>query len=300
LGISGIDSSKNYGLSLALGSAEAPLLEMTNAYAAFANQGQQYKTSSILEIDDKFDTPVFRSKKSTPKTAISSQGAFLISNILSDNQARAPIFGSSLTVPGRTAAVKTGTTDEQRDAWTIGYTPQLAVGVWVGNNDNATMLNGGSGMAGPIWVNTMRQAHTGIPNTPFVIPAGVVQKAVCIGSEAVATRSGSGTYNEYFLQSAVPTKTCAPEEPKPKEEPKIEPREDSTEPKKKPEDEEDNPIEPTPTPTDGGDGSGTSDGSGTGTPGTGGSGSVTPQENPSTPGTSGDGTSSQTPTDQSP
>lgn len=235
MGITTIDSSKDYGLSLALGSAEVPLLEMTNAYAAFANQGQQYKTSSILEIDDKFDVPVYRSPQPRPRTAISSQAAFLISSVLSDNQARAPIFGSSLTIPGRTAAVKTGTTDEQRDAWTIGYTPQLAVGVWVGNNDNAAMLNGGSGMAGPIWVNTMRQALADVPNTPFVIPAGIVQRAVCYGVEALATRPGNGTYNEYFLESALPAKTCSPVKPKPKEQPKTEqPKEIPADPKEEP------------------------------------------------------------------
>ena len=77
------------------------------------------------------------------RSVINAEGAFLISNILSDNSARAAVFGSSLTVPGKTAAVKTGTTDDARDAWTIGYTPQMAVGVWVGNNDNAVMRNGG-------------------------------------------------------------------------------------------------------------------------------------------------------------
>lgn len=295
LGITTIGSNKNYGLSLALGSAEVPLLEMTNAYAAFAHQGQQYKTSSIQEIDDKFNTPVYRAQKPVSHTAISPQGAFLISNILSDNQARAPIFGSSLTVPGRTAAVKTGTTDEQRDAWTIGYTPQLTVGVWVGNNNNDAMLNGGSGMAGPIWINTMEQALAGTPDTPFVIPGGIVQRPVCYGVEAIATRSGYGTYNEYFLASAVPTKTCTPEEPKPKEQPKEEkPKDQSNGPKKKPADEEDNPTDTT-APTTDGSGAGTNGTSGTGT----GTGElIVPQDASSSQPPSSDGTSSPTPTRQ--
>ena len=207
MGITAVDAKKDYGLSLALGSAEAPLMQMTNAYAAFANQGQQYSPTIIKEIDNKYGNSIFKAKE-TPKTVISSQGAYLISNILSDNKARAPIFGSSLTVPGKTVAVKTGTTDESRDAWTIGYTPQLALGVWVGNNNNETMLNGGSGMAGPIWVNTMKQALGTTSSASFAVPAGVVQKAVCYGSGGLANGSGSNTYNEYFIASALPTEKC--------------------------------------------------------------------------------------------
>lgn len=225
LGITTLDDTANYGLSLALGSAEVPLIEMTNAYAAFGNEGQLYETVLIERIDDKFNAPIFRAPRAVTTRAISPEGAFLISSILSDNNARAPIFGASLIIPGRDAAVKTGTTDDQRDAWTIGYTPQLAVGVWVGNNNNATMLNGGSGMAGPIWVNTMNQALSGIPNTPFTIPAGIVQRAVCIGQEALATRGGYGTFNEYFRSTALPTQSCVPaEEPKPEEKEEIPPK----------------------------------------------------------------------------
>lgn len=207
LGIDTLKDSNNYGLSLALGAAEVPLMQMTNAYAAFANQGNQYPTTIIKQINDKYDSTIFRSNEKA-KEAISAGGAYLISSILSDNAARAPIFGSSLTVPGRTAAVKTGTTDDSRDAWTIGYTPQLVVGVWVGNNNNAIMRNGGSGMAGPIWVDTMKQALSGVANTPFPIPSTVIQKAVCYGTESIANTSSSNTFNEYFLASALPTSTC--------------------------------------------------------------------------------------------
>ncbi|MFI5212527.1 MAG: PBP1A family penicillin-binding protein [Candidatus Saccharimonadales bacterium] len=210
MGITTIDSSKNYGLSLALGSAEVPLIEMTNAYAAFANQGQQYSPTIVKQIKDKYNSTIFTAKE-TPKTVQTPQGSYLISSILSDNQARAPIFGSSLTVPGKMVAVKTGTTDNNRDAWTIGYTPQLAVGVWVGNNNNDPMLNGGSGMAGPIWVNTMKQALAGIPNTPFAVPSGIIQKPVCYAGGGLASAPGYGTYNEYFLASALPSGTCSPQ-----------------------------------------------------------------------------------------
>lgn len=216
MGISTIKKDGNYGLPLALGAAEAPLLQMTNAYAAFAKGGQQYTPTSVKEIKNKFNSTIFTSNEK-PKTVISSQGAFLISSILSDNAARAPIFGSSLTVPGKTAAVKTGTTDNQRDAWTIGYTPQLAVGVWVGNNNNATMKNGGSVMGGPIWVSTMRQALAGVKDTPFAPPSGVIQKPVCYGNGGLASTSGPNTYNEYFLASALPSNTCQVQEEKKEE-----------------------------------------------------------------------------------
>jgi 1A family penicillin-binding protein len=219
MGITTIDSNKNYGLALALGSAEVPLMQMTNAYAAFANQGQQFDTTIIKQVNDKYDNNIFKANEKA-KTVISKEGAYLISDILSDNNARAPIFGSSLTVSGKTAAVKTGTTDNQRDAWTIGYTPQLAVGVWVGNNDNRTMLNGGSGMAGPIWVNTMKQGLQGIVDTKFPMPSGIVQRAVCSSNGGLASGSGNGTYNEYFLAWGLPTITCTPvvEPPKKQEE----------------------------------------------------------------------------------
>ena len=270
MGIDTIDANKNYGLSLALGSAEAKLLQMTNAYAAFADQGRQYNTTTIEQVNDKYNSTIFRSERKG-KEVISPDGAFLISSILSDNNARAPIFGSSLTVAGKTAAVKTGTTDEQRDAWTIGYTPQLAVGVWVGNNNNATMLNGGSGMAGPIWTKTMKQALANVPNTPFAIPSGVIQKPVCYSNGGLSSSSGNGTYNEYFLSSALPSATCSPKQ------------ETKTEDKKT--DESNTTDTPTDTSSGSGTGSGGTTGNGTGgSTGTGNSGGTT------TPGTGTGGT----------
>jgi penicillin-binding protein 1A len=204
-----LNDKTDYGLSLALGSVEVPLLQMTNAYAAFANQGKQYDTTIITRVNDKFENTIFTAKPKS-KEVQTTQGSYLISNILSDTSARAPIFGSSLTVPGRTAAVKTGTTDNSRDAWTIGYTPQIAIGVWVGNNNNEIMQNGGSGMAGPIWVRAMQRILANTPNTPFPIPSGIVQRPICSGTGALASTSGAGTYNEYFLGSALPKETCTP------------------------------------------------------------------------------------------
>lgn len=213
MGITTIDPNKNYGLSLALGSAEVPLMEMTNAYAAFANGGQQHNTTIIKNINSKYNDKVFAEKESS-KQVMSQQASFLISNILSDNASRSSVFGNTLTVyDGKTravkkAAVKTGTTDDSRDAWTIGYTPQLAVGVWVGNNDNAQMNNGGSIMAGPIWTKAMGQILAGV-STDFAVPEGVTQRQVCSdGSLADATVAGK-TRSEYFLSTNLPTKSCS-------------------------------------------------------------------------------------------
>lgn len=208
LGVSAVSKDKNYGLSLALGSAEVPLEQMANAYAAFANGGKQYsKLTLIKEINDKFGGKV-ESSPAVVRQAISKEGAYLISSILSDNSARAPIFGSSLTVPGRTVAVKTGTTNDNRDAWTIGYTEDYVVGVWVGNNDNSVMRSGGSDMAGPIWRNTMKKLLVTIPDKAFTMPSSIVQKSVCTKNGGLAEKSGPNTYTEYFMSGALPTETC--------------------------------------------------------------------------------------------
>lgn len=214
MGLSSIDSKNNYGLSLALGSAEVTPLQMTNAYAAFANQGVQYDTMTIKSIDSKYGDQVYRSKP-TSKRVITSQGAFLISNILSDNAARASIFGNSLNVYDaqtkavKTVAVKTGTTNDSRDAWAIGYTPQLALGVWVGNNDNAAMANGGSIMAGPIFTKAMGSILAGV-DTKFTTPSGVVQKNICYSNHGLADSAVKGsTYGEWFLTTALPTTKCS-------------------------------------------------------------------------------------------
>lgn len=207
LGISTLSSANNYGLSLALGSAEVPLSEMTNAYAAFANQGQQYGLTYIRTVEDKFSKTIFKASEKS-KQAINKEGAYLISNILSDNNARASIFGSSLTISGHTVAVKTGTTNDNRDAWTIGYTPTLAMGVWVGNNDNAAMSNGGVGMAGPIWRSAMTSMLSGSQNTTFVRPSSIVDRNVCRSNGGLAITAGSNTYSEVFMAGALPTDTC--------------------------------------------------------------------------------------------
>lgn len=214
LNIDTIDKSKNYGLSLALGTAEIPLVQMTSAYSAFANSGEQYAYNSIESIDDKYGSRIY-TRTNDSHRAISEQGAYLVSNILSDNQTRNRIFAGTLDVTGtdyqtKTVAVKTGTTENARDAWTIGYTPDIAVGVWVGNNDNTPMDSGGSDMAGPIWREMMSQA-IGSKNPSFTQPSGVVKRTVC---------TQLGTLTDVFLSTNVPAECQAPKQTPEKTKPK--------------------------------------------------------------------------------
>lgn len=220
MGLTSIKSDNNYGLSLALGSAEVTPLALTNAYAAFANGGQQYDTTIIKSIQSKYNEQVFKADE-TSKQVISPQGAFLISDVLSDNAAKAPIFGNTLTTYDaktgavKKVAVKTGTTNDDRDAWTVGYTPKMAIGVWVGNNDNAPMLNGSSIMAGPIFTKAMGSILTG-DNTKFPEPSGVVQKSVCNSNHGLADQAVKGqTYLEWFLSTYLPSDKCTVIKPTP-------------------------------------------------------------------------------------
>jgi 1A family penicillin-binding protein len=210
----GNDASK-YGLSLVLGSGEVPLLELTNAYAVFANKGVYNAPKSVIEIKNKYGRkvdeknwfvsrflPLFDVFNPTGerKKVISEDAAFIISSILSDNRARSEVFGGSLSI-GRTAAVKTGTTEDYRDALTVGYTPSLVVGVWVGNNDNTPMDNvAGSLGAAPIWRQLMTNFLTGVPDERFEKPTFVVAQNVCSVNRS--------RYLEYFISGTQPPETC--------------------------------------------------------------------------------------------
>lgn len=217
------EDAGQYGLALAIGAAEVPLQQMTNAYAAFANNGSLRANTTVHEIQNKFNRPIF-SHQSKPTQAVSPAGAYLLTSILSDVNARSFMFGTSLNVPGKNVAVKTGTTDDNRDAWAIGYTPDIAIGVWVGNNDNQVMVSGGADMAGPIWRKTMQQAiGTGVPE--FVRPNGVVERYICYGSGGLADTQGANTYSEVFLVDALPENSCnaTPEQSEEAKQPEDEP-----------------------------------------------------------------------------
>ena len=183
LGITTFDRD-DYGLSLTLGGGDVSLLELTSAYAVFANKGAQVSPFSITRIEDHFGNIVFEHESQPAQQVMREDHAFLISDILSDNSARTPAFGANsvLNLPFN-AAVKTGTTNDFRDNWTIGYTPDIAVGVWIGNADYTPMKNiSGVSGAGPLWNAVMRRAIEqyagGIP-TPFERPNSIESYEIC-------------------------------------------------------------------------------------------------------------------------
>lgn len=153
LGITTLNERERYGLSLAIGGAEVKLQDMVSAFAVFATEGKKYPAHSILEIVDNSGEAYF--DKKIGEQVLDAEVARKINSIISDNDARSAIFGlrNPLFIPGRTVAAKTGTSQEFRDAWTVGYTPSIAVGVWAGNNDARPMRAGSDGVfvAAPIW-----------------------------------------------------------------------------------------------------------------------------------------------------
>ena len=165
-------SSSFYGPAIVLGGGEVKLLDMVSAYGVFANEGVKYPPISILRIEDTKGNIIEQNKK-TPKRILEQEPVRILNSILSDNDARAPMFGynSLLYFPDYQIAAKTGTTNNYKDAWAIGYTPNISVGVWVGNNNNAEMAKKASiSLAGPIWRNFMLVTLKKQPKEDFAPP----------------------------------------------------------------------------------------------------------------------------------
>lgn len=207
LGISTLQDPSNYGLSLVLGAAEVKLLELTNVYATFANQGIKNNPTIITQIIDKNATTIF-DYKPEQKRVLDPVYPFLISSILSDNKTRAEEFGNLLTI-NRTAAVKTGTTSDFKDSWTLGYTPSLTIGVWVGNNDNSPMDNiAGSLGAAPIWRHLMETFLADSPPEHFDVPSGIITENICASNGLLAKGATSSAISEFFVKGTQPTTYC--------------------------------------------------------------------------------------------
>ncbi|MEI8175211.1 MAG: penicillin-binding transpeptidase domain-containing protein, partial [bacterium] len=171
MGISTLADINRYGLTLVIGGGEVSLLDITSAYGVFANNGTRNPYTGILKIEDQ-SGKVLEEYTPNPHDVLSKNVALTISDVLSDNTARTPTFGANsvLMIPGKDVAVKTGTTNNNKDAWTIGYTPSIVVGVWAGNNDNKPMKKGGSAVAGPIWNKFITEALKILPNDKFEQP----------------------------------------------------------------------------------------------------------------------------------
>lgn len=171
LGITTLTNEDRYGLALVLGGGEVKLLEMTSAYSTFAADGIRSPVNFIKKIEDADGNVLYRAKQNRLKV-MSYQTARQINDMLSDNAARAPLFGwnSLLNIQDYDVAVKTGTTQKYNDAWTIGYSPTIAVGVWVGNNNNESTTQPGVMLAGPIWNNFIKYALQKYPKENFIEP----------------------------------------------------------------------------------------------------------------------------------
>lgn len=204
------EPSGYYGLALTLGGGEVPLLEMTHAYATLANMGKKPRLTSILKITDSRGNVLYdaQEERIPAVNAIDSRIAYIITDILDDDKARVPAMGrnNALALPFP-AAAKTGTTNDYRDNWTIGYTPGVVVGIWMGNSDGHPMKDS-SGLQGaaPLWARIMTGIYAdenmtrslmvngNLPATEFTMPAGIEEKQVCLpqgtgGSRCAASRT---------------------------------------------------------------------------------------------------------------
>jgi len=228
MGINTLDRGLDYyGLSLTLGGGEVHLLDMVYAFSVLATGGRMYgelvpeserrtgyrelNPVAILRVEDRNGNVLYEYNRPEGRDILSPQLAYLMNSILSDRQARWAAMGrpNALELSNdRPAAAKTGTTNNFRDAWTIGYTPQLAVGVWVGNSDNAEMKSvSGLKGAAPIWHAVMEYALQDKEIVPFTRPEGLVEKAVCAVSGKLPTEH-CPTVNELFIPGTEPTEQC--------------------------------------------------------------------------------------------
>ncbi|MCL5783840.1 MAG: PBP1A family penicillin-binding protein [Patescibacteria group bacterium] len=203
------ENVNNVGLSLTLGGREVRLLDLVSAYSVLADAGVKHDPVSILKVTDANGKTLYDYQQSEGTKILDEGIAFIISNILSDNGARSMAFGTNsiLNIPGKTVSVKTGTTDEKRDNWAVGYTPSVVVGVWVGNNDNSKMnpvIASGITGASPIWQKIMMAALAGKTDEKPAQPDDVVYTDVD-GLMGGKPKDGSPTRKEYFLKGSEPS-----------------------------------------------------------------------------------------------
>jgi membrane peptidoglycan carboxypeptidase len=208
LGITTLDRN-DYGMSLTLGGGEVTLFDMTSAFTVFANNGQKIEPLAITRIEDHEGSLIFQAEEPKPTQVIRAEHAYLINSILSDTQARIPMFGvNSILNLSFPAAAKTGTTNDYKDNWTVGYTPDLAVGVWVGNADNSPMQNtSGVSGAAPIWAGFMQYAVpylTGNNPASFTRPEGIVDKVICTASGSEPSEYCTNQRSEIFAHDQPP------------------------------------------------------------------------------------------------
>jgi penicillin-binding protein 1C len=206
MGITTFGNPQDYDLSLALGGGAVSLLELSSAYSVFANGGERQTPQFILEIRTPRGERIYTAPSPERTNVLDARVAWLISDILSDNDARMPQFGENSTLRiGRQAAVKTGTTTNFHDNWTIGYTTEIVVGVWVGNSDHEPMreVTGLTGAA-PIWHQFIRAILSGTPETKFIQPPDLERVEVCALSGLLPGEICPYRRHEWFIQGTQP------------------------------------------------------------------------------------------------
>lgn len=200
------DTLKRVGLSLTLGGGEVRLIDLTASYCAFVNKGYKVEPNAILKVTDMDGKVLEDNTPQKGKQVLTEGQAFLISDILSDNNARSETFGVNSYLNIANTMAKTGTTNDKKDNWTIGGNDNAMVGVWVGNNDNSSMLNVASGVSGasPIWNRVTKKALAGKTPAKFEVPGSVVQVAVDKVS-GYAAHDSFESRTEYFVRGTEPT-----------------------------------------------------------------------------------------------
>lgn len=202
------DNMKRFGLALTLGGGEVHPIDLAAAYSAFANGGYRVEPIAILKVTDRNGKVLYENKPKTKQRVLSEDVAFIVSHMLTDNNARLIEFGpnSYLNITSRQVAVKTGTTDDKRDNWTIGWTPNILVATWVGNNDNSPMsqtLASGVTGAAPIWRRVILEAIKGRPAEDFKKPDNVIAMTIdAFGGGAPV--DGRPTRSEYYIKGTEP------------------------------------------------------------------------------------------------
>ncbi|HLH22637.1 MAG TPA: PBP1A family penicillin-binding protein [Chloroflexota bacterium] len=211
LGITSLSEDHQYGLSFTLGGTEVKLLELAGAYQTLANGGYVVPTDPILRIEDSNGHVLEERAPPPTEPTVDPRLTFMISDILADNNARLETFGVNNPLRlSHPASVKTGSTDDYRDSWTVGYTPSLLAGVWVGNSDGHPMrfVLGSSG-AGLIWHDFMEKALEGTPPEPYQPPDGLIRGSVCTATGYLAA-PGCATTTDWFLAEHPPRPANAP------------------------------------------------------------------------------------------
>lgn len=203
------ENEEKFGLSITLGGGEVRLLDLTSAYGVFATGGTHNDPYSIVRVTDQNGSVLYEHKPVTGKKVLGEDISFLISHMLLDNNARKDVFGpnSYLVVPGKTVSVKTGTTDDKRDNWTVGYTKSFVTGVWVGNNDNSAMssrLASGITGAAPIWNRIMKEALKNKSDEEPDKPDNVISMDVDAYGGDGLPHAGKPTRTEYFISGTEP------------------------------------------------------------------------------------------------